>query len=163
MTRSSMLFLLAWLTAIPAIAQDRSLDSYTSDGDGPYNRLIIRGATMIEGSGAPPVGPVDIVIENDRITQIRNVGVPGLPINPDRRPAEGDREIDVKASIGRSIGLLDLHPIAHLAASSSDAAAVDHECGAGHERGGVGRQEEHGAGDLCGRADTAHRAVGGSL
>ena len=40
-----------------------------SDGDGPFDRLVIRGAIMIEGSGAPPTGPVDIVIENDRIVE----------------------------------------------------------------------------------------------
>gem|GEM_PF-4248497 len=47
--------------------------------------------------------------------------------------------------------------------SSGDAAAVDHEGGAGYERGGVGRQEENGAGDLLGGTDAAHRAVGGSF
>ncbi len=31
---------------------------------GPYEQLIIRGATLINGDGSPPRGPVDIVIEN---------------------------------------------------------------------------------------------------
>ena len=44
-------------------APDRGPD----DGEGPYGRLIIRGATLIDGTGAPPIGPVDIVIENNRI------------------------------------------------------------------------------------------------
>ncbi|MDH3255652.1 MAG: hypothetical protein OEM62_11715, partial [Acidobacteriota bacterium] len=30
-------------------------------GDGPYERLILRGGTLIDGTGAPPLGPVDIV------------------------------------------------------------------------------------------------------
>ena len=34
---------------------------------GPYQRLVIRGATVIDGAGAPPIGPMDIVIEQDRI------------------------------------------------------------------------------------------------
>ena len=47
--------------------------------DGPYERLVIRNAILIDGSGAPPQGPMDIAIENDRITQIRNIGAPGIP------------------------------------------------------------------------------------
>ncbi|MEZ5916566.1 MAG: hypothetical protein R3C40_03205 [Parvularculaceae bacterium] len=27
------------------------------DGEGQYDRLVIRGATLIDGSSAPPVGP----------------------------------------------------------------------------------------------------------
>src|ERR1700743_1631452 len=50
------------------------------EGSGPYKRLIIRGATLIDGTGAPPVGPVDIVIENDRIARIASVGFPKVPI-----------------------------------------------------------------------------------
>ena len=91
----------------------QALDDLTpSDGEGPYTRLVIRGATIIEGSGAPPVGPTDIVIENDRITQIRVVGYPGLPIDPDRRPAPGDREID---ATGMYIlpGFVDMHAHPH--------------------------------------------------
>ena len=111
-----LLLVLVWWTVIPLIAQDRPLDSYTSDGDGPYDRLIIRGATMIEGSGAPPVGPVDIVIEKDRITQIQNVGVPGLPINPDRRPVAGDREIDASGMYVLP-GFVDMHGHPHTSQS----------------------------------------------
>lgn len=61
---------------------------------GPFKRLVIRGATMIDGTGSPPVGPVDIVIENNRIRQIVNVGAPGVPIAKNARPAKGDHEVD---------------------------------------------------------------------
>jgi imidazolonepropionase-like amidohydrolase len=44
--------------------------------------------------GAPPWGPVDIVVENDRIVALVAVGTPHKAINPDRRPATGDHEID---------------------------------------------------------------------
>ncbi len=64
------------------------------EGEGPYRRLVLRGATLIDGTGAPPMGPVDIVIEGGRITQVCSVGVPKMPIAPERRPAPGDREID---------------------------------------------------------------------
>ena len=77
-------------------------------GNGPFRRLILRGATVIDGTGAPPWGPVDIVVEGDRITDIVNVGTPHKPINPARRPAAGDHEIDCH---GRFVtpGLIDAH------------------------------------------------------
>lgn len=56
------------------------------EGEGPFDRLIFRGVTLLDGTGAPPVGPVDVVVEQNRITQIQVVGYPGLPINQDRRP-----------------------------------------------------------------------------
>jgi imidazolonepropionase-like amidohydrolase len=64
------------------------------EGDGPFDRLVIRGATMIDGAGAPPVGPVDIVIERNRIREIKSVGYPKVPIREANRPAKGTREID---------------------------------------------------------------------
>ena len=65
-----------------------------SEGEGPFRRLIIRGANIIDGTGAPPYGPVDIVIENNRIAALRTVGTPGLPINASRRPGDATKEID---------------------------------------------------------------------
>lgn len=64
------------------------------EGEGPYARLILRGATMVDGTGGPAQGPVDIVIEKDRIAAITPVGAPGR-IEPKWRPAPGDREIDM--------------------------------------------------------------------
>lgn len=62
-----------------------------AEGDGPYDRLIIRGVTLIDGTGAPPIGPVDIVVEKNRITQVQTVGYPGLDINENRRPKADDK------------------------------------------------------------------------
>ncbi len=61
---------------------------------GPFNRLVIRGANLVDGTGAPPIGPVDIVVEGNKITSISVVGSPGVPINEKARPAKGDHEID---------------------------------------------------------------------
>ena len=36
-------------------------------GDGPHSQLIIRGVMLINGNGAPPQGPIDIVVENNII------------------------------------------------------------------------------------------------
>ena len=43
--------------------------------NGPFDQLIIRGATLINGNGSPPRGPVDIVVEDDRIVSIRSACV----------------------------------------------------------------------------------------
>ncbi len=69
-------------------------DRKSGEGEGPFERLIIRGATMIDGTGAPPQGPVDIVIENNRIKEIRSVGYPKVAIRDDGRPKGATREID---------------------------------------------------------------------
>ncbi|SAK81406.1 dihydroorotase [Caballeronia pedi] len=77
-------------------------------GEGPFGRLVLRGATVIDGTGAPPFGPADIVIEDGRITELAVVGVPHKPVNPDRRPARGDREIDCHGKYV-SPGFIDSH------------------------------------------------------
>ena len=64
------------------------------EGLGPFKRLVIRGATLIDGTGAPPIGPVDIVVEQDRIVRIASVGFPKMPLHESRRPEKGDYEID---------------------------------------------------------------------
>jgi Amidohydrolase family len=81
-----------------------------AEGEGPFPRLILRGATVIDGTGAPPIGPVDIVIEKNRITQVESVGQPGSVIDPERRPkaAKGDKEIDLTGSWVMP-GFVDMH------------------------------------------------------
>ena len=79
------------------------------DGDGPYPQLIIRGVIMINGTGAPPTGPMDIVIENNRIVQIAGVGS-GIPLKSDNRPKlkEGGKELDC-TGMYLLPGLIDMH------------------------------------------------------
>ena len=57
-----------------------------SEGEGPFSQLIIRGVTLINGTGSPPIGPVDVVVEKNRITEIAIVGAPGVEIKTSRRP-----------------------------------------------------------------------------
>jgi len=71
-------------------------------GEGQYEQLIIRGGYLIDGTGAPATGPVDIVIEKNRIIGIRHVGAPGVPINPDNRPI-------LKAGTDASVREVDAH------------------------------------------------------
>ena len=75
------LFLVILFSFFSALAQNKN---YLAEG--PYTQLIIRGATLINGNGAPPIGPVDIVIENDKITDIEIVGSPDVEINELKRP-----------------------------------------------------------------------------
>ncbi len=77
-------------------------------------RLILRGATLIDGTGAPPYGPVDIVIAGDRIAEVRSVSAPGVPIDAARRPeaGPGDRELDV-AGMYVLPGFVDLYGHLH--------------------------------------------------
>ena len=89
--------------ATPGIAQEEGTvvgapDRGSDEGMGPFDRLIIRGGTLIDGSGAPPRGPVDIVIEGNRIVRIQNVGVPHVPIDEEGRPGDADYELDAHGS-----------------------------------------------------------------
>lgn len=80
------------------------------EGEGPYTQLILRGVNLINGTGAPSIGPVDIVIENNIITNIKTVGYPGIEINENQRPQlkEGGREINLKGSYALP-GFIDMH------------------------------------------------------
>ncbi|MFW6201778.1 MAG: amidohydrolase family protein, partial [Gemmatimonadota bacterium] len=83
-------------------------DRGPDEGEGPFERLIIRGATVIDGTGAPPRGPMDIVIEGDRIASVRSVGYPGVPIDEDRRPGDATRELDAHGMYVLP-GFVDMH------------------------------------------------------
>lgn len=103
--------LLLLFAMIPFQVQAQMTDApEREEGEGPFDRLIIRGATMIDGTGSPATGPVDVVIEGNRIVQIQNVGYPGVPINENRRPAaaDGDYELDAEGMYLMP-GFIDMH------------------------------------------------------
>ena len=89
---------------ISGIAQEKYL------GDGPYSQLIIRGVTLINGDGSPPRGPIDIVVENNKIVNIQVVGYPGVKINDQRRPTlkNGGKELDA-TGMYLLPGFIDMH------------------------------------------------------
>lgn len=93
-----------------ALAAPPKAPARGEQGEGPYQRLILRGVTLINGEGAPAQGPVDIVIENDRIVNVVSVGNPGVPIKPGKRPVAGanDRELNLE---GKYVlpGFIDMH------------------------------------------------------
>lgn len=41
---------------------------------GPFKRLLITNAILVDGTGAPPIGPVDIEVQDDRISDISSSG-----------------------------------------------------------------------------------------
>lgn len=94
----SLFLMTAMGCAVLAQTQQRGVtpapDRRADEGEGPFDRLVIRGATIIDGTGAPAQGPVDIVIENNRIREIRSVGYPKVPIREAARPQKGTKEID---------------------------------------------------------------------
>ncbi|HET8864479.1 MAG TPA: amidohydrolase family protein [Gracilimonas sp.] len=104
-----LLFIFLLLGSISIHAQMPDAPQRT-DGDGPHERLIIRGVNLIDGTGSPATGPVDIVVEGNRIASIRTVGYPGLPINENRRP-EADENTRVIDAEGMYLlpGFFDMH------------------------------------------------------
>lgn len=99
-----LLFAATALAESPAYAPDRK----PGEGEGPFQRLIIRGATLIDGTGAPAVGPVDIVIEGNRIREVRSVGYPKMAIKAEGRPKDATREID-GTNLYVLPGFIDMH------------------------------------------------------
>src|SRR6266536_3627787 len=80
------------------------------EGEGPWNQLIIRGVILVDGTGAPPVGPVDIVVEKNRIKQIQIVGSPGIAIDTSKRPKllAGGKELNCDGMYLLP-GFIDMH------------------------------------------------------
>jgi imidazolonepropionase-like amidohydrolase len=109
MTRS--VFIAVSLLAAPALSSAQGVAEApgrrADEGAGPFNRLVIMGATMIDGTGAPMQGPVDIVIEGNRIRQIRGAGTPGVT-RQRTPPADADHVIDAQGMYVLP-GFVDLH------------------------------------------------------
>src|SRR3954453_14007627 len=83
-----------------------------NEGKGPFNKLVIRGVNVIDGAGGTARGPMDIVIVNNRITEGRSAGTPGVPPGappePNRPPRDFDHEIDA-TGMWVMPGLVDEH------------------------------------------------------
>ena len=102
--RKNLLFILCVLFPFNLSSQEKNLS------EGPFEQLIIRGVTLINGNGSPPIGPVDIVIEKNIIKSIKTVGYPGVQINEQRRPKlkKGGHEINA-TGMYLLPGFIDMH------------------------------------------------------
>jgi cytosine/adenosine deaminase-related metal-dependent hydrolase len=83
-----------------------------AEQSGPYQSLVIRGVTIIDGSGAPAYGPADIFVQGNRITRIAPTDAIAreeekAEANGARRAAP-DRVIDGKGMYVMP-GIVDLH------------------------------------------------------
>jgi imidazolonepropionase-like amidohydrolase len=78
------------------------------EGKGPFKVFVIRGVTVIDGTGGPPYGPADIVVENNRIKSVQSVGYPGLPLKENRKPENADFELDA-TGMYLLPGFVDMH------------------------------------------------------
>lgn len=100
--------LIALLVAGQALAAPLSAPDRVR-GEGPFQRLVLREVMMVNGEGAPPIGPVDILVEGNRIAEIRNLGIL-TPYADDRRieVRDGDRVLELA---GHWIlpGFVDMH------------------------------------------------------
>ncbi len=119
MMRYLTMITLALVVSASALAKSAKAPERAEQGEGPYSRLILRAVTVINGEGAPPVGPVDIVIEKDRIVNVVSVGHPGVPIISTKRPKAGpnDKEMDLSGHYVLP-GFVDMH--AHIGGSADN-------------------------------------------
>ncbi|MCE2942920.1 MAG: amidohydrolase [Gemmatimonadota bacterium] len=98
--------------AVRRLAAERKADPAPAparrEGEGPFQRLIIRGVNLIDGYGSAPRGPVDVVVEGNRIAEIVSIGYPKLPIDQAKRPKGATKELDAEGMYLMP-GLIDLH------------------------------------------------------
>ena len=87
---------------IPDPAPQRGVD----EGAGPYQRLLIQNAMLVDGLGSPPRGPVDIDIVDDKIVAIR--GAKGSLSPANGVVADGIRRIDATGMTAMP-GFIDSH------------------------------------------------------
>ena len=98
-----LVFVSSALSAAPAELPERVR------GDGPFDRLILRGVMVVNGEGAPANGPMDVLIEGNRIASIRSLGIVEPVPESARIPVrEGDRVLDLHGHYLLP-GFVDLH------------------------------------------------------
>lgn len=104
----NLIILLIFLFSNSAFATPENIPD-RQRGEGPFDRLVLRGVTIVNGEGAPPVGPMDVLIEGNRITRIRSLGL-FKPVPDSNRIAvqPGDRVMELDGHYLLP-GFIDLH------------------------------------------------------
>ena len=75
----------------PAPALVPAPDRRADEGIGPFPTLTIRNVIVIDGTGAPPFGPANVVVERNRITRITNAVPQACPRRRRRRSRRTER------------------------------------------------------------------------
>ena len=78
------------------------------EGLGPFKRLVVRNVMVIDGTGAPPIGPMNVIVEGNRILQIQGAGTPGVPQRQGGAGPQADHVID-GTGMYLMPGFVDLH------------------------------------------------------
>src|SRR5438128_3007759 len=108
----SEIAVLAASLCVAAIATEAFGQASGSEQSGPYGSLVIRGVTIIDGSGAPAFGPADIFVQGNRITRVALTDA--ITREEEKAEAAGakhaapDRVIDGKGMYVMP-GIVDLH------------------------------------------------------
>ena len=105
---ASVLLLILSAVLISAKQATAQPGDFGNLADGPYNRLVILNAMVIPGHGGPPVGPYDIIIEGNRITEMTIFDPVSVSRRGDTERATGDRVIDAEGMYVMP-GMIDLH------------------------------------------------------
>ena len=73
-----LLFLISvgWIESATAQTLVPAPDRKPDEGVGPFEKLVIKGCIVIDGTGAPPRGPVNVVIKQNKIERISGGKVP---------------------------------------------------------------------------------------
>ena len=106
-----ILFIYTTVFAFAAFAQGIKKAPEVKEGEGPFTQLIIRGVMLIDGTGAPPVGPIDIVVKQNRIVNMMSIGLPtpGMASDSNRPKLEpGGKELDCEGMYLMP-GFVDMH------------------------------------------------------
>src|SRR5690625_3726146 len=77
------------------------------EGEGPYERLLIKDVTLIDGTGSPPTGPIDILIEGNQIKDVLDFR--------NKRAIDNAKTIEAKGMYAMP-GFVDVH--AHIGGSN---------------------------------------------
>src|SRR5215813_227125 len=100
--------LISWLGGVYASAQEKK----EPEQSGSRGTMVIRGATIIDGSGGPAFGPADIFVQGNKIVRI--AGTDAVTREEEKAQAAGtkpkppDRVIDGKGMYAMP-GIVDLH------------------------------------------------------
>lgn len=99
---ASLLAILIGLTLIVGASSSFAAESRGVEHGQRYDRLVIRGVQVIDGKGTPMRGPVDVVIEGNKIAAVRGA---------DRRPDAYKNEAHVLDGTGMYLlpGLINSH------------------------------------------------------